>query len=348
MPKTPAAVKKMAQQLLDLHLQHELACFETDAFTAWFKDESDRLFAWVRQVPLNEVVTSEQVRGVVERNVVHQEIPGAVAEIAGEAATHLFSADLQKRTALKEVMDGKRFEQFVDQLLQLHEQRRRGVEHIIDLPVYRDLISGVLYQAITRYIYESNVLSKNIPGVASMLKLGKHLVSKTAPGLEGVVEDSVRNYIAKNISFLIRESKAFLQESMTDEQLKNSAMDLWDQLEDKTMYDFLEGMDSMDLSELISIGYEFWLEFRKTDYFRESQALVVDYFFGKYGNAPLGQLFDDFLITPQRVQEEFACFAPRILQTLREGGHLEALLRRRLESFYHSQAVYGCLQQSLG
>jgi hypothetical protein len=345
MTKTPASAKKMAKQLLELHLQHELSSFGTEAFIDWFREESDTLFGWARTMPLSGFVTAEQVKGVIERNVVQHDIPAAVAEIAGEAAAHLFSDDLQKNTVVNEIIDGKRYEEFVDKLLELHEQRQKGVNHIIDLPIYKDLISGVLYQAIIRYIYESNVITKNIPGVASMLKFGKSLVNKTAPSLEGVVEESVRNYIAKNLGFLIKESKAFLEDSMTDEQLKTSAMDLWDLLENKTMADFLQGMDSMDLSELITVGYDFWLQFRKTDYFRDSYGLAVDYFFNKYGDLSLDNLLDDFLITPARAQAELTEFAPRILQQLRDSGQLEALLRRRLEAFYLSAPALECLSQ---
>ena len=236
-------------------------------------------------------------------------------------------------------MTTQEVEEFVDKALELKEQRREGLNRIIDLPVYTDLISGVLYQAIVRYIYDSNVFSKKVPGVASMLKFGSSVISKTVPKLEGAVEDNVKSYISNNLGLIITESKSFLENNMTDEELKTSAMDLWDFVESKSLGELQTGIDSMDLSEFVVLGYEFWLRFRKSEYFKQSYELIVAYFYEKYGDAELSVLFDDFLITPDRIKEEAERFAPQVLAVLKESGQLEGLLRRRLESFYTSSAA---------
>lgn len=333
----------VARQLLELHIQHELAAFSPDTFITWARDETGLLFDWLKTLPLNDLVTARQIKTVIQTNVVEQDVPGAIAEIAGEAATSLFTSELHKNTLLKDVMSRKRFEEFVEKLIELEEQRQEGLDKIIDLPLYGELISGVLYQAMTRYIYESNVLSKNIPGVASMLKMSKNVFNKAAPKLGNGLEDSIKSYIAGSLEFFLDESKSFLRDSVTDEQLQASAMELWSMIEDKTLGEFQQGMDSLDLSEFIAIGYEFWLNFRKTTYFKNSYETVVDYFFDKYGPQTLSNLFDDLMITPERAVRELELFAPEILEKLKESGQLEALIRRRLEGFYHSKAALNCL-----
>ncbi|KZY89908.1 hypothetical protein A3742_24530, partial [Oleiphilus sp. HI0071] len=247
---------------------------------------------------------------------------------------------------LRDILPTAHFEEFVDKLLELPEQRKNGINHVIELPVYKDLISGVLYQAIIRYIYEENVLSKKVPGVASMLKFGKQMLDKTAPNLDGAVEENVRHYIAKNLVFILKESKAFLENSLTEEDIKTSTMELWDVLEDKTMSEFQQGMDSIDLSEFVVLGYEFWKTFRSSAYFRESYELVVDYFFQVYGESPLGTLLDDLMVTPDLMMREAEVFAPKVLEALKENGQIEQFLRRRLESFYFSKAALDCMSAS--
>ncbi|OZG70750.1 hypothetical protein BTA51_24515 [Hahella sp. CCB-MM4] len=332
-----------AQQLLELHLKHEMDAFDTDRFMAWADEEIRRLYVWLSAIPLNHLVDADQIKKEIEKNVVERDVPPAVAECAGEASTRLFTSEMHGNTKVREIFSTKLFEEFIDKLLELQEQRHNGLNTLIDLPIYKELISNVLYQAILRYIYETNFLSKNVPGVSSMVKMGRKVVNRTAPKLENTVEESVKSYIASNLGFLLRKSKTFLNESMTDEQLKSSAMDLWDLVEDKRLGDIQQGMDSLDLSEFVVLGYEFWLAFRKTSYFRDSYELVVDYVFEKYGESELGLLFEDFQITPERILEEVERFAPRLLTVMRSSGHLEGVIRRRLESFYHSVEIEALL-----
>ena len=335
----------LANQLLELHLAHELASFECEAFLAWLRPELETQIKIVEGFQLQQFVSAEQVKQVIVRNVVDNDIPGAAAERAGEAATRLFSSDMHKSTSLQNVFATKHFVELVDKLLDLPEQRKNGIDHLIDLPIYQDLISGVLYQAILRYIYEENIVSKKVPGVSSMLKFGKQMLDKTAPNLEGAVEENIRAYIASNLMFILKESKAFLEDSLTEDDIKTSAMELWDIVEGKTMGEFQEGMDSIDLSEFVVIGYEFWKSFRKSDYFKNSYELTVDYFYELYGSKPLSALLEDFMITPERIMLEVEAFAPQVLATLKENGQIERFLRKRLEDFYHSDAALNCLNQ---
>jgi hypothetical protein len=343
MAKTSLSPKDIANNLLELHVKHEMAALNTTTLMSWFKEESDTVFEWLRTVKINQLVTQKSVNETIQRNVVEREIPGSIAEIAGEAATKLFTSEQHKNTILNEIITTHEIEEFVDKALELEEQRKDGLDRIIDLPIYTDLISGVLYQAIVNYIYENNVFSKKVPGVASMLKFGSSVISKTIPKLEGAVEDNVRSYISNNLGLIITESKLFLENNMTDEELKTSTMDLWDFVEGKSLGELQTGIDSLDLSEFVVLGYEFWLRFRKSEYFKNCYELIVEYFFDKYGENDLSMLFDDFMMTPERIVEEAERFTPQLLETLKESGQLEGLVRRRLENFYTSSAAIKCL-----
>jgi len=343
MANTPRSPEDIANKLLELHVQHEMASFDEATFMTWVREESETLLNWVRTINISQLVSAQKIKDVIRANVVERDIPGAVAEIAGEAATHLFTSEQHLNTHLSEIISNSQYEEFVDKLLELHEQRKEGLNRVIDLPIYRDLISGVLYQAITRYIYESNIITKKVPGVSSMLKMGSKMVNKAAPKLGGAVEDNVKSYISTNLSFLLKESKSFLENNLSDEELKVSAMDFLDMLENKTLGEFQKGMDSIDLTEFVALGYDFWLRFRKSEYFKNSYELMVDYFFEKYSEGDLGVLLDDLAITEDEIMNEAERFAPQVVNTLKESGQLEGLIKRRLERFYSSDVALACL-----
>lgn len=342
MANTARSPENIVNKLLELHVQHEMASFDEATFMVWIREESETLLNWARTINISQLVSAQKIKDVIKANVVERDIPGAIAEIAGEASSHLFTSEQHRNTHLSEIISNKQYEEIVDKLLELHEHRKNGLNRIIDLQIYRDLISGVLYQAITRYIYESNIISKKVPGISSILKMSSKVVNKAVPKLGGAVEDNVRNYISCNITFLLRESKSFLEDTLTDEELKVSAMDFLDLLEDKTLGEFQEGIDSIDLTEFITLGYEFWLRFRDTEYFKNSYELIVDYFFQKYSEGDLGVLLDDLAITEDEIMNEAERFVPQVVNTYKESGQLEGLIRRRLASFYTSDAALSC------
>ena len=336
---TPSTAEEISQQLLNLHVQHELAAFDEATFMGWLSEESETILGWLRSIKLNQLVTAKTIKAVIKRNVIDREIPDSVLETIIAATACFVDSKKLKNTHLSELISNSMYEEFVDEILELEQAQREFLARIIDLPVYKGLISGVLYQAIINYIYEHNIVSKNVPGVTSLLRMSQRVVNYTAPKLSGAVEDNVKTYISNNLNFLLDESKLFLTESLTVEEMKSSAMDFLEMLDDETLGGLQAGVDSDNVRGFVLLGFEFWLHFRETRYFLSACDLMVGFFFKKYGNTKLGVLLDHFEITQQQLMEEAGAFAPRILNTLKRSGQLEGLIRRRLDSFYSSSAA---------
>ena len=71
---------------------------------------------------------------------------------------------------------------------------------------------------------------------------------------------------------------------------------------------------------------------------------MVDYFFEKYGEEMLDVLLDNLDISSELLIQEVARFAPQLVVSLKQSGQLEAVIRRRLSSFYTSTAALNYLQ----
>ena len=103
-------------------------------------------------------------------------------------------------------------------------------------------------------------------------------------------------------------------------------------------------MDSLDLSEFISLGYNFWLTFRKSEYFKLCYEATVDIFFEEYSQSTLEELMEEFQITSDKIMKESSRFAPSLIQGLKKSGYLETAIRRHLEGFYTSKAAKDCFK----
>lgn len=343
--KTPKneSLKHPLDKLFEAHVQHELEHFTSTNFQSLIKSELSYFLKASSNTKLSQWIDPQPIKDLIKEHVVENTIPGSVAELAGKMSDKIFTSSLHKKTKLSQIISRHQFEEFVDKAIELKEQRNNGLDKIIDLPIYTDLISGILFQSITHYIYENNLLSKNIPGMSSLLKAGKSFMDKTAPKLGTGIEDSVRSYIANSLELIISESKAFLANSVTDEQLKESAITLWENIENKSLSDFQKGMNSLDLSEFISLGYDFWLNFRKSTYFKHCYETTVDMFFKEYKDMTIAELMEEFQITSEKIHQESARFAPYLIKGLKDSGYIEAAIRRHLELFYTSSTAKNCL-----
>lgn len=344
MTKSVTEAESTAQNLLELHLQHEMAAFDDVSLLSWFAEETDQLLIWSQSIRLNQLVTADTVKAFIQANLVTRDIPATVVEMADEASTWLISSQHHLDTLLGEIINEAHYEDFVAQVLELDEQLKGSLNLVMELPIYRKVLSGVIYQAITRYIYDANILSKSVPGVSSLLKIGQRVVSKTAPSLSNAVEENVRSYISTNLDLILVESEAFLEKTMTDEALKIAAMEIFESLKDKPLGELQEGIDNQKLSRFIQLVFGFWEHFRHTAYFKNTYELMVDYFFEKYGEETLDVLLDNLDISSELLIQEVARFAPQLVVSLKQSGQLEAIIRRRLSSFYTSTAALNYLQ----
>lgn len=337
--------KQAANKLLENHVAFEMDAFNAQSLTEWVEETLKDVWMHFDKTPLEAFVSAKTIIEGIQRNVVEREIPGAVAEVAGEGAASLFSADFHLQMKVNELVSTRQVEELIDKTLELKEHREAFMAKVVHQPIYADLVSDLMYRGIVRYIYDENVFSKKIPGVSSMLKFSTKMVNKTVPKLEGAVEENVKAFIADNISMLLRQSQSFLSETLTDEELKNIFLDIWQGVEGRELGELQSGIDTIDLTEFVVLGYEFWKSFRETEYFITCCRHIVDYLYEKYGAEPVSVLLSDFSVTPESILDEVSAFMPDILDSLKLSGFIESLIRQRLGAFYQSVGALDTLAE---
>ncbi|WP_216642779.1 hypothetical protein [Hydrocarboniclastica marina] len=345
MDKTAAT---LADQLLERHVQHELGALSGERLLADLRGEIGEIFKLCEKATLRDMVSPEQINAVIKRNVVDLEIHGGIPELAGEMAQKVRAAPVQKKTRLRDLISAAQVGEFVDEALTLRHQRERLVEHLIEHPLYQELVAELVYHGVVNYIYEENMFSKNVPGIAATMKLGKRMFNKAVPGLDVTLEKNLKAYIGRSLPFLVRQSQLYINGALTDDEIKDTVMAVWSIFEDRTLAELQENVGELELQEFVVLGYEFWQSFRKTGYFKGCYEAVVAHLFDKYGDEPLQALLEDMGVTQAMVETEVEAFAPPLFDELRRRGYLEQILRRRLESFYHSQVALDILGSGSG
>ncbi|TDT43416.1 hypothetical protein DES49_1230 [Halospina denitrificans] len=342
---TKDEARQLAERLLEQHVQHELEYFSRSRVLEDLGRDLDLLLEAADAVTLRQLVGPETIKAIISRHTAEREIPAIVPEMAAEFTNYLVSQPFHQQATPADIISRDRIEGFVDELLLLKEQREELIDRLLEQPVYKDLVAKLTFDAIVRYVYEENLFSRRVPGVSSALKFSSRMLNKAVSGLDEVWEKSIKSYIARNVEKFVKESADFLSEHLTDDELKTSIMDAWDSFSGKSLDTLQSGLGEVEWSEFVVMGYDFWLSFRQTEYFRHCYGTVVDRLFEQYGDYRLSTLLQEFNIDRDTVMTELEAILPDALEALHASGVVEAMLRRRLERFYTSDAALELLRK---
>lgn len=331
--------RQLAQQLLDQHVAMELEMMTGDQLLADLREDVALCFKAAESLRLRDLVEGDTVNAIIHRQVVERDIPAIIPEMAAGFTNDIVSEAFHQQACPSDFIHRDHVEELVDQTLLLKEQRVQLIDQLLSQPLYKDLVANILYEGIGKYIYEENLISRKIPGVSSALRFSSKMLNKAVSGLDDAWEKSLKGYISGNVETMVRQSAQFLEQNLTDEELKTSIMDAWDTFSDKSLGELQAGLGEVEWSEFVVIGYSFWLSFRETPYFRHCYETVVASLFQQYGDYSLATLADEFSITEDTVMTELAAVLPHCQATLRENGLMEQLLRRRLSRFYNSEST---------
>ena len=212
----------LADALLEQHVKHELSSLKGAKLRRFLAQEVDELFGYASDVTLGRITSAEQVMGLIKRVVINMELDPGIPELAADMATEVLNAPIQKTTKLSQMITREQATGFLEEALELKQQRERVISEIMSHPVYQELVSNLVYQGVVNYLYEDNVLTKSVPGVGSMMKFGKRMANRAVPGLDESFERRFKSWLSDSLPGLISRSEQFLNKSLTDDELRDS------------------------------------------------------------------------------------------------------------------------------
>ena len=134
----------LANQLLEQHVKHELASLKGAKLRKFLEQELDELWHYAGEITLGRITSEEQVMGVIQRIVMGMELDAGIPELAAEMATEVLNADVQSKTTLGEIITREQATGFLEEALELRQQRERVISEIMAHPVYQELVSNVV------------------------------------------------------------------------------------------------------------------------------------------------------------------------------------------------------------
>jgi hypothetical protein len=324
------------KKFLEAHVAHELNRFKRGGYKKTIREEVAALFEWIKKIKLKDVITPQQITGLIQRNVVELPVAGGVTELAGEMSQRVLASPQNKKTTLEDIFARKQFDDIVDKIGSLKSARKDVIRRFVTSSVYSQQISEVLYAGIKDYLLAENIIAQKVPGVSSLIKLGKFAVNKTMGSLETAIENKIKSYIQSNLGSTIKRSERSLNEYFDESHIIEMGEEIWSSIAKTKLSEYFNEIDADDMEDFIIIGYDFWLNFRQTPYFKAIYTDLVNFFFEKYADRELDVILEDVGVTQKMVVNELIEAVSPGIETALSIGYLEERIRSRLEDFYLS------------
>ncbi len=329
-----AKLSEKAQALLDAQVAYTLEQLTGKQLEQQIESLVDNVLADVKKLKLGDVVTPTMIKQTAHRYAIHHEIPPAIPELVGEVAREIYQLASHDENKLFDLLTDEQFRDLMKKVVEMKELREKIIREAVSNPIYGEMISEVLYHGITDYITK-NPLTKKIPGAQSMMKLGKSVMDMASPNAEA----GIKKYIGQNINASLRQSEKFLIRNLSDDKITLIATDVWNEIKLNNIGTFRNYISETDIEDFFVIGFEYWRELRKTDYYRDMIDAGVDFFFKKYGKSTLNELLEEMGVDRDMIVAEAMHYAPHVLGVLSKKGLLEKAVRRQLEPFFHTDAA---------
>lgn len=328
-------MSQLAETLLEAHVQHELGRLRGAGLRGLIDEHIGATMEWLADVTLNDVVTVEQVVGVIDRMVIDLRVSGGITELAGEMARKVVSSPASVDTPVSQIVDRVTFEEFTEKLLALESVRQEIISLAANSAAFSTIASRILSHGLLDLIFRSDK-TRAEPRTFGLSELTSGFLAGILPELERHVEDFLGRYIDAHRARIVRDSKRHLTEVIDADTLRSVADELWDALSTLRLSEAFNFVGARDVEDFVVICYEFWLRFRKTPYFRAILAELVGYFFEKYGEGSLLSLIEDMGVSPEMVKNELEVFLPPLLAKAEVTGFMAERLRAVLAPFYQS------------
>ncbi|HET8730896.1 MAG TPA: hypothetical protein VFM34_07295 [Moraxellaceae bacterium] len=330
-----------AQALLEAHTRHVMQQLSGDALKALVAEETAEACNWMASRPVNALATPAFVRDFLLRNV-FDVVPGdALLEQIGTLATRAFKSPLNAETRVDALLTRDDYDFIVNEVIARESVRNEIIHTVMQNHEITHLISDIVYSGIKNYLAENSKLANKVPGVGSLLKVGKGVMERM--GTDSMVEGALKGYIHQNTRSTMEMTERLIKQALESHKLKASSQKLWDQVHARRLDLATKHVSEQDVRNVVTIGNRLWNHFRQTGYARGLLNELVEAWFSEHGGDSLMSVLESIGLDRSRLPQEVQLFLEPLLADLVSSGQLEGRVRVHLERFYGSADVASLL-----
>ena len=327
-----------AERLIEAQLQHIVSLLQNgDQIII----EVNALIDILSSLPVARLVTVESLQAIAQQYILDRPLQPHLAEQIVAQVRFALNHPQNKNTTLEALIPQDVVDNLANYLSSQKEHREALIHRIFSNPTYAQMLSQTISHAITDYM-DNNVLTKKVPGVGGLMKLGKSVIEKAT---DSNLDDALKNYLNKNINNIIAVSEKMANRHLNDQQVHQLIMQGWKSIRKKPVSIVQKYITDDGINEAAVIGTRTWDVVRKNPYLQAQVKDGIAHWYDNNKDTPLSTLLADVHLDKAMIEQEIRKIALPIIQMLINDGYVKARVEGLLRQFYESDAVTAILSE---
>lgn len=324
-----------ADVLMQAQLEFLLRELEGETLTRHLAVEAEAYCDLMETVSVQQLFPEKLVVGWVERNVLGYSPTDAMREQAVMLVELGLNNPSHQQMPMRQLINRQIYDLMVERLIARPALRQEVIHSVLSSPVYTNLLSDVLYRSIADYLTTENPLARNVPGVSSLMKVGKGVIGRMG-SLESTVEQAIKSYISRNLRSTVAFSEGLLQKALSNKNLRGFADDLWPRLE---AYELGQAARHLEIQGMSYMAVVFWNQIRQTDFMKQQVAYVVQAWYRHSGERPAMEVLEELGISREQLVREVIAIGEPLVKAWVGSGYIEKRAREHLQRFFDDPAT---------
>jgi len=338
----------LAGRLLDAQVAHLTAELSGAGAAELVVEDLQALLDAVADVPLDQLLDREAVRATVGELLTALGDTPAVAAMVQELPVLLHDLPANDDHPLGDLVDRDAVEELVAVLAGSAQLREELLRRLGRSPAVAQLALRFVSALVGDAVQENRQRVERVPGAKSLLGMGDFAARQARGMAPKQLERMVGGAADRGTQAAMERVTRALLDTFDEDAVRAAALEVWDLHAPEDVAGLRAYLATDEVARLAEGGHEVWRGLHTSAWLAAVLDTAVDAFLAHHGDRPVGEVLDELGLTRDLVATAVRRHAPRVLQVLHEGGHVEALLRRRLAPFYRSDAALEILGGAAG
>lgn len=333
-----AGERSLAQQLLDLQVDHHLARLDDEHLATTVSDLAESVLTAADGRPLADLVDREAIKPIVHRALATAPGSAAVGGIV-ELAVDVLLAGPPEPYPLGDLVEREQVETLVDEALALHPLVARSLGRLSESPLVGTVASRFMGRVVGEVLQANKAVADKVPGLGTLMSFGTSAASRVVGAADKQFEGLIGDTVGKGGAFAVRRLNAILIETLKDPTTREAVLQVWDLASAEQVRGMGGRTSREELSGVVDATHALVVSIAATEHAARLADALVDAFFDHFGGYTPVELLAELEIDRREVVADLVRIAPGVVGALRESGDLERIIRAQLEPFYDSAQV---------
>ncbi|CBL46171.1 Hypothetical protein HDN1F_25880 [gamma proteobacterium HdN1] len=323
-------------RLRDAHVEQIMRSISGNELKAQIELEVEALYERLQTTTLSEIAPAQLIERYLVEVVQKAPITTAARDMVISIAKVLRQSEQNGKVKLAELISREHYDRAVQQLADLDELRGQLIHAVMASPLYSGLISDVLYYGIKDYLLSDNNVAMKVPGMGSLMKIGKGVLDKAAPNLEQTAEKAIKGSIKTNIKRTVAVSEKFLDNALNASNITKVADHFWTMANEATLKEVTRRVSEDQLEKALVLVEEIVRDVRLSPHLAAWFEQGVQAFYSDYGQKPLAPWLGELGYDNGWITAHLEEWLPQLLEQQSIRDYLRERLRAQLSAFYQS------------